>query len=241
MALIKTTAIVDSISGKLNGTVFAKNKGGAYMRSKSTVSNPNTQAQSAVRAVFSSISQTWRDLTEEEQKAWIDQAPNYPYTNRLGDSKTLTGKALFQQLNNNLMSVGGSIDRTPNTPKDVVGAQTLVSPLTIDANNVAINFELALAAPLTEPTYYVLEATPPLSPGVTNAKNQYRRIGQVTMPALTDALLASDFTDIDLMYTNAFGLPIEGAKVFFRIKAINENGQASPYFSMSTVVVDTTP
>ena len=53
---IKYSALVMGVSGKLNGSVGATNKGGAYLRNKGVVSNPNTPAQAAVRSRFGSLS-----------------------------------------------------------------------------------------------------------------------------------------------------------------------------------------
>ena len=243
MALIKTTAIVDSISGKLNGTVFAKNKGGAYMRSKSTVSNPRTQAQQAVRSAFGSISQAWRDLSDEERDAWNSQTENYKYTNVFGDLKALSGKALFQQLNGNLLNVSQTILSAPLAPMDVIGGTDFAVPLAIDLGAATpadkFVFELTLAQALEQNQYYVLEATPPLSPGVSNANNQFRQIAVAIVPATATELPSTDFsTPVYDSYVAVFGLPVVGSKIFVRIKPVASNGQAGPYISTSTIVVE---
>lgn len=246
MALIKTTAIVDSISGKLNGTVFAKNKGGAYMRSKSTVLNPRTLAQQAVRAIFGSLSQAWRDLTPEEQDAWNSATANYPYQNRLGEAKQLTGKALFQKLNQNLLGVGIAVRTAPAAPGDVIGISAWPTKLSIDINGSVMAFVGDLAQTLTEDQAFVLEATPPLSTGVTNANTQFRKIATASKTSGSSSVANTDFdqgpTTLYDLYEQVHGSPIEGAKIFIRIKPVNvRTGQDGPYASQSTVVVDSTP
>ena len=42
MAKIKMTAIVADMRNKLNGSVFSRNRGGAYIRTKVTPINPQT-------------------------------------------------------------------------------------------------------------------------------------------------------------------------------------------------------
>ncbi|HSH66770.1 MAG TPA: HMG-box domain-containing protein [Bacteroidia bacterium] len=240
MALIKMTAIVDSISGKLNGSVFARNKGGAYVRSKSVVSNPNTPLQQAVRSVFSAISQAWRDLTTEERKSWNEAVEYYKYTNVFGDLRTLSGKALFQKLNGNRLNVGLSIDSTVNAPTDVIGIARLSTELSIAVGTNAIEFTADLPQPLEDSQYFVLEATPSLSQGIDNAANRFRKVAVANLAAAVDSMTQADFATLPEtlwgLYTAKFGTPQEGAKVFLRIKPINMNGQAGPYFTTSCIV-----
>ena len=63
MAKIKLSAIVSEMRGKLNGSVFSKNRGGAYIRTKVTPVNPQSLAQGLVRATLTNLSQAWRGLT----------------------------------------------------------------------------------------------------------------------------------------------------------------------------------
>lgn len=50
--------IVDG-SGKLNGWVASKNRGGSYMRTKVTPLNPSTSAQQNARGILGSLSTQW--------------------------------------------------------------------------------------------------------------------------------------------------------------------------------------
>lgn len=251
MALIKLTAIVDAISGKLNGTVFSRNKGGAYVRSRGVAVNPQTTAQSAVRSIFGSLSQAWRDLTDVQRNAWKSITADYPYQNSLGDAKILTGKALFQKLNGNRASLGLPLLPVPAPPGDVIavsGPQTPANALAIDNTTSEVSFLYSLPQALTENNTYVLEATPPVSAGISSPpKNRFRRLSvknNVAPPG--NSVDSADFafgglgnTAIYNAYTVLFGVPATGSKVFFRIKAINQaTGQASPYFAESTFVIE---
>ena len=55
MAKIKFGMMMTDARGKLGGQVFSKNKGGAYVRTKVTPSNPQTIAQTTRRALFAAI------------------------------------------------------------------------------------------------------------------------------------------------------------------------------------------
>lgn len=228
MALIKLTAIVDNISGKLNGTVFSRNKGGHYMRSKSKPTNPRTPAQMAVRASFGAISQLWRGLTEAQRAAWQAAAADFPYQNKLGDSKELSGFALHQKLNRNLQLVGSSALSTPPAPA-IVPAPTNFS---VSASLAAEFTATAAFSAETLPESYVLvSATPPLSAGVSNFENRLRQITSTKQSAFEtgENLLSS--------YAARFGTPAVGSKIGFRIHVVNvSTGQDSAPFDTEIIV-----
>lgn len=50
-------------------------------------------------------SQKWGGLTDEDRRDWIDAAPLFPYTNRLGEVKTYTGFQYFMKINMTLESI----------------------------------------------------------------------------------------------------------------------------------------
>lgn len=175
MALIKLTAIVDNISGKLNGTVFSRNKGGHYMRSKSMPSNPKTSFQTAVRARFGAIAQLWGALNQAQRNAWNAMASEFPYRNRLGDTKILSGFALHQKLNTNLAIIGQSFVSNPPEPISPPAVVSIVANVSVSEGEFNITAELAqgvTAVPFTA----VVMATPPLRAGVENFQNQLREI-----------------------------------------------------------------
>lgn len=212
MALIKLTAFLDNISGKLNGTVFASNKGGHYVRSKSKPSNPKTASQMAVRSVFGSVSQAWRALTQAERQSWNGATPDYKYTNRLGDQKTLSGFALHQKLNTNLALIGQPLLNTAPAKQNVVGVEGIVS-----VNPGATKFTIGakLASDPQVATRYMVFATPVISAGVDNFENQLRYIG------LYEA--EGQLADLDIFdeYSAKFGAPVAGGKYGVGVKPVH--------------------
>lgn len=241
LALIATTAIVDSISGSVRSTVFAKNKGGAYIRGKGTVLNPNTALQSGVRSIFTLISQKWSALSESQRNSWNGKTTDFPYQNRLGQQRELTGKALFQKLNNNLLNIGQDLIETAPLPASVIGFTAVYKPFEINTTAETIVFGVNFdGAP--EKSAIIMEATPPLSPGVTNAENQFRKVAVIGSGDLAnnDSVNSSDFdTTAQTTYeqlVHRFGTPAVGEKIFIRFKAVNiVTGQAGTYFKTSGI------
>lgn len=222
MALVKFTAIVDNISGKIKGTVFGRNKAGAYARGKGNPTNPQTASQSAVRAIFALIAQAWRGLTPIQRAAWDNATDDYPYQNRLGDARTLSGSGLHQKLNLNLASVDEDSKTTPSLPSSL----ELPSSFKVDLNIVGGTMEIE--APFqTLPvgkTKFALYATEPSSAGRTNLKNRLRKIGVVGSDVL-------DTYNVLPEYSAKFGAPIEGSNIAFEIRPVEiTTGQGSAAF-----------
>jgi len=99
MAKVKFTAFMADARGKLNGTVFSKNRGGSYVRTKVTPSNPQTSFQSAVRQRLSSLSASFRALSASQILAWNNAVGDFLSTNIFGDTVTPSGLQLFVKLN----------------------------------------------------------------------------------------------------------------------------------------------
>lgn len=232
MALIKLTAIVDNISGKLNGTVFARNKGGHYMRSKSKPTNPRTFLQSAQRAIFGAVAQAWRSLSQAQRNAWDAAAPDFKYQNRLGDSKTLSGFALHQQLNNNLLLIDQPVISAPPIPQEMYSPVSASATIISNPDKMVIEAEFVGSS--STPSKVALFVTSHLSPGVKNASNRYRLLGSYTTSAISDPA----GLDITTEYTALFGFPPEGSKVAFRIVSISAvSGEASAPLDFAAEVI----
>jgi hypothetical protein len=87
-------------SGSLGGTVYSRNRYGAYIRARSIPVNPNTDRQVAVRNVLRNLSIAWENvLSPEERAKWDEYASNVVWKNRLGDSVKLTGASHYLRSN----------------------------------------------------------------------------------------------------------------------------------------------
>lgn len=102
MASIKFSALVSDVKGTIGGNVFQSNKNGAFVRTKSIPVNRNTQLQQYQRLNMAVYSKKWSQLTELDRAEWIAAAPQFPYTNRLGETKVYSGFQYFMKINLNL-------------------------------------------------------------------------------------------------------------------------------------------
>lgn len=228
MAKIKLSAIVSEMRGKLNGSVFSKNRGGAYLRTKVTPVNPQSLAQGLVRNTLTNLSQAWRGLTEAERTAWNTAVSNFTGTDIFGDIKTPSGINLYTKLNLNLANIGVSPISTPPSPTSVGYVDTLLLVADASTGTIAATFtSVGLVAGQT----VVVEATPNLSPGKNFVKSEYRVIGTFAGGATSPQAVGAD-------YVTKFGAMTAGQKLFVRLKCVDDTtGIAGQYTSASTVVV----
>lgn len=213
-ALIKYSALVSGMSGKLNGSVAARNKGGNYIRNKTTPVNPQSTFQQQARAMFGGVSSLFRSLTADKVNSWNAAAANFPYTNIFGDTSFLNGLQLFTKLNTNLSVVDTATLTTPPSPE---GAGSLVldsARLAIAAEELTILFS---STPPESAVLFVLEATAPVSGNSRFYKNRFRTI------AFGSAASLGDVNVIFENYRTRFGVPPVGANVAFRLSQVNEN------------------
>lgn len=227
MAKIIWQQAIGSVSGKLNGSVFAKNRGGSYMRTKATPVNARTAAQLQARNLLSGYSQAWRNLTQVQRDSWNSASSDWSVANVFAPGATPTGHGLFVTLNTNTALAGGL---TLTLPPNKVGASPIQEFSGVSA---VVGGEITLdVLPATVPTNHTLyiEATQGMSAGISNANSKFRFIGTLAASAATDA-------DLKTMYEAKFGAVTAGQKVFFRIKFINKvTGEVSLPVTNSTIV-----
>lgn len=201
----KYGALVVAGSGKINGFVASRNRGGAYFRTKVTPVNPQTTAQLAVRNRLGFLSQEWRGLTEAERAAWNGVVSSFSRTDVFGDLKNPTGFNLYQRLNNNLLTVGQAAIDTP----PVVDAVAVVGLTSITATAGTSLIAVVLTGAVPAGSAVKVFATAPQSPGVTFVKSEYRLITTLAPAAATPVALGA-------VYVAKFGSWAVGQKLWFK-------------------------
>jgi hypothetical protein len=224
MAKIKLGAIVVAMSGKLGGHVFAKNRGGAYMRTKVTPSNPQSTAQMTVRGAFAGISSSWSSLSAAARESFNSFVNSYQTTDIFGDIKNPSGKTLFQRLNQNLSNSGQTLITVCVAPTEVPFAN--VGSAIYDVSDTA--FDITTNGDTTGSEIIVF-VTPPLSQGTTFVKNRLRQLMVSS---------GGNATSIDIYadYIAKYGTQAAGANIFVAVKVVNPNGQASPLETVKALV-----
>ena len=213
---IKWGALVVDGRGKLGGHVASQNKGGSYLRTKVTPSNPQTTFQTSVRALFGSISQAWSGLGASVIAAWNASVDEWKETNIFGDLKQPSGKALFQRLNNQAQAAGYAAVTSP--PAKLAMVEGVITQFNIDlADDEIFNVGSYAGADAR----VVLYATAPVSEGTSFVKNRLRQVYSTLGNAIVPA-------DAYSAYVARFGEPLVTDKIFLGVKYVLPTGQASP-------------
>lgn len=174
MARILNTAVVADIRGKIAGTVFGRNKGGAIARTKVSPVNPKTAAQSRQRAYLSDLSKAWGGLTDAQRAGWKSYGQVIGATNVFGNNLILSGIATYQRINLILLTAGAA--RVDTAPTNQI-VPSIVSASLV-ANHVGGLLTLSFTpTPLTGTQGLYIFATPASPVGVSNLSNKLRFIG----------------------------------------------------------------
>jgi hypothetical protein len=196
-------------SGSLAGTTYSHNRAGQYQRNRRAPVQPiGTGRRAAIKAAFGAASSGWAALTASQQNSWIAYAAEYPITDALGQSITLTGQQMY-------VAIG-------------VQARNCLQPLptAIPATNAVwtpLNLTFApneTTTPVFTPTFtagpagsYLLIGVSRLVSAGVNFNATWWQIDVAAATITTVALLTA--------YTAQFGPLITGKKMFMKLTPVN--------------------
>lgn len=228
MAKILFTAIVADMRNKVAGTVFSKNRGGSYARTKVTPVNPQTTFQSFVRGNFTSAAQAWRSLTELQRLAWLLVVNDYAKADVFGNIRVPAGNNVFSKLYINATTISGTPLTNPpaTTPTPALTEFTPVYNSVVPSATISSPFS---SVPVGQSV--VIRATSQQSPGVTNVKSLYRIIAVLPAGTPYPYNLLPD-------YTAKFGALVAGQKIGTSTQAYDTvSFKEGPEFSKLFIVI----
>lgn len=222
---VKWGALAVAGSGKINGFVASKNRGGAYFRTKTTPSNPQTTAQQGARALLGSLSTAWSGLTEAARLSFNNAVANYATTDIFGDLRNPSGINLYVKLNTNLSNSGQTL--VDVAPEKIEVPYSAIADVTLDVSTQ--NGSITLVDGALDAINVLVFATAPQTQGTKFVKNKLRKIGT----------FAVNFDSIDLVtaYSDKFGAFSLGQNIVFSMYPIVSTGQAGiPQTIKATIV-----
>jgi len=104
MAKILLGGNVSQISGSVGGTVYSRNRYGAYERSRVHPTRVTSKPASDAKTILSGVSGAWAGLAEDYKAAWRQYAVNNPIMDRVGMRQALDGHAMFVKVNARLLA-----------------------------------------------------------------------------------------------------------------------------------------
>ena len=215
MALVVYGPIVSDARRKIGGIVATKGHAGNFMRKKVSPIQPRTQAQRNVRSSFSAHSKNWSALGAPAIASFNALAKATPKKDRFGQSVTLTGLQLYQQLSRNIDTVTGTpLTTAPaNLNASSPGALTVANSVTGTSITVT-------------PTHYpangesaAIYATAPISAGRQFVGKQHRLLLVVPYAGSPVPFVLESATVH--LFTNKFGPQVVGKNIGILVKNIN--------------------
>lgn len=208
MALIKLGSIVTRISGKVGGQQFGTTSAGHYMKNSGTPRKAITLLQQTKMQRMGTTAQGWRSLTPTERQTYKNASPQYPYLNRVGETKYYSGYAIYAMLRNN--QENASVIPVVNPLPKFSFTQPLQNA--IAKSGVAVNWRYS---PTQASCVYRIHLTRPLSTGVTvGYPNHYYVSESLHQPTGINKDIGPDLIA-------KFGSIPSGLKFFYRVDAVH--------------------
>ena len=175
-----TSHVYAEIRGSTSGTVYSRNRFGAYTRRRVVPVQPRTEPQMRTRSRLTYIAQRWRTLTPQQQATWRTFAEQVTAFDSLGQPIRLTGIQAFVEYNLWRDTLGLALielppSLPPSAPQMPVGFTLVVS---VNSGDVALNWTGTLAG-----TALVIKAAALQSMGVHFVGNSEFRTIHVAKPA----------------------------------------------------------
>lgn len=208
---IKPGQIISEAKGKIAGAVFVRSSEGSYMRQKVSPINPQTQSQQSNRILHATVTQSWRNLTENARNAWNTVAPSFNHTNAFGDNVPLSGFGLYTRINRNRQEILKALIKFPPSPASIIG----LTSLNLIFSPIFQDLELFFTPNIPLDQVLLIYASPPLSPGISNAGFKYRRIGFLNIGAISPQSIKTKY----IATFNTFIKP--GQKIFVKAKPVH--------------------
>ena len=232
MTKILYSGLVSDQRGKLNGTIFSKNRTGNILKNFASPRNPQSNTQQPNRANWQFIVKNWQYLTTEQRASWSDLAATVTWHDKLGTAFNPTGQMLYLYCNQNLFVIGQPLLTTAVAPV----VHELISSCSVSQNllgvwGASLSF---LPGVISTDIFYRISATPCLSPGITYAKKYFRQIG-ILAPGTSSPV------DITSLYLSIFPPPVSNRKIFVKLQPVeNTSGFSSlPVFADFIVIIPT--
>jgi hypothetical protein len=194
MALIQFSSLVSAISGSIGGITFSKNRAGSVAKQRVTGHVAMKSKQSFALSLSALITSFWSQLPAGYKTEWNTYAATYPYTDRFGRVKTLTGMQYFKMIASNGYYTYGSFYTTPSV---YITPPALPSfTVTLTTSDIIITFSTPIDLATTR--LILFSSAPTKSIATTNR-------GSYSISSLAGVSYASSFS-VKTQWEKAHGL-----------------------------------
>jgi hypothetical protein len=230
MALIKFGGGITEMRGSIAGNVFARNRYGAYVRSRTKPVNPNSTSQALVRSAMSAVTEYWsHTVSSAERIAWATYAAAVAMKNKLGETIYLSGFNHFVRGNASRARLGLNIIAPGPTTLALPEKDTTIAiTASVATQKISIAFDNTQAWATEADSHLLLFAGQPQQETRNFFAGPWKYAGKVTgvaTPAPTSPAA------IDSPYTLVLG-----QRVFGYVMIIRADGRVSEPMYVSCTV-----
>lgn len=227
------------VSGSTGATTYQRN---GIQRRRSNPTNPQSAAQTVIRGQLSANAALWRTITQEERAGWSARAALLPRVDRLGNTFFLSGFQEFVANNTLSQAWGYTWSSEPPAVADtwpIIG--TVSAGAAVDTETPAEDLILLQSVVNINGqanAQLLVEATPPLPPGITFVRPRYRKL--LKTATLTSGSLSFVLT---AAYSALFGddwISRVGWNIWFRLTTYALRN-TQPVQEVKGIIADVTP
>jgi len=203
-ASVKYGGGIVQMSGSLAGNIFARNRYGNYVRSKTMPVNPNTALQQAVRSAIGTLTGRWANtLTAVQRTAWELYGSSVAMKNRLGEVVFLSGLNHYIRSNAILLVNGFTVlDAGPTTFALPAQDGTLSVTISEATQLITVTFDDTMDWALTDDEYLHIYCGSPQNPTRNFFKGPWRYAdsleGDTAVPLASPLTVACSFVCTEL-------------------------------------------
>lgn len=222
--MIFTSTIIAQASGSIGGLTFSRNRGGKYIRSRATPTNPNTTFQQAVRGFLSDLTSKWNDLlTSIQRDAWDLYAENVPLPNSLGEPRNVGGLGMYNRTNvPRLQASLPRVDAAPSTFNIGDFGNPSIASITASTNILSLNFVDTDAWVDEDDSAMLVYTSRAQNPTINFFKGPYRLAGTILGDAITPPTTPAAIT-------LAFNAEV-GQRIFIKVNVTRADGRYAATF-----------
>lgn len=230
--MLYKSGVIQQASGSVGGWTFSHNSGGAYIRARTTPTNPNSPQQQVVRNAFGNLSFIFSGtLTQGQRNAWDVYGENVKITNRIGEQVNISGIAHYTR--SNTARIQASLARVDDGPTVFnLGGLGAVGINTYSEATQTGNFTFGTSG-ISDPWaneaggFCFVYLSRPQNPGITYFKGPYR---------LTDVVVGDPVPPVSPQVTTVPFVITEGQRLFGRAIACTADGRLSADSFFTTLV-----
>lgn len=230
MALIKFGGGVADARGSVGGTVFSRNRFGAYTRNRTIPVNPGTSPQTKIRSIMSVCRNAWfSTLTAAQRTAWDTYAAGVAMTNRIGEVIHLTGWNHFVRSASSLLYADESIVAAGPTDLSLPEQDETIAVTPSEATGLlSIAYDDTQTWCDEDGAHMLIFVSRGKNPTVNFFKGPYRYAGKISGDSVAPPVSPQTVT-------SPFALT-EGQRVFVQCRIVRADGRISePFRSFAAV------